>query len=72
MEMAAMPPAWVAVLKEGQDILETAQEKLEALQRAQKKRMLDVFSNDRDREVEDMSRSSLIRNLRLTVGLGSQ
>jgi len=57
MEMAAMPPAWVAVLKEGQDILETAQEKLEALQRAQKKRMLDVFSNDRDREVEDMSQT---------------
>lgn len=57
VEMIAMPPQWVAVLAEGQEILATAAEKLEALQRAQQKRKLDVFSNDRDRDIEDMSQT---------------
>merc|ERR1719375_1160094 len=42
-EMVAMPPAWVATLAEGQEVLAAIRDRVEALQRVQKKRMLDVF-----------------------------
>jgi syntaxin 16 len=55
-EMVAMPPAWVATLAEGQEVLAAIRDRVEALERVQKKRMQDVFNaQDRDAEIDDLS-----------------
>ena len=57
LEMAPLPPQWVEAAEQARDDIKTIKDKLVQLEKAQSKRLIRVFSDDKtpDREVERIS-----------------
>lgn len=71
LEMTSLPPQWVEAAEQARDDIKLIKDKLAQLEKAQSKRLLRVFSDDKapDREVERISSeiTALVKRCELSI-----